>query len=1218
MYIKRIPTPLLWKDPRYNDEFGEAIKILFDYIDHRNSDIRMFSEQTVDSILRKINALQHLIIDMNTSRVVVVLLAEIKRNGAARSLVFALSRLFHVLKHVKRNRLRTVGIHLVSAVSKILIRPEEAVQSALERYLPSVFTVLGPDFESQRSENIMKLYEVAVDNLELLGVANRTAAVVISQLATYVAVIRRKSFLHFLKILSEASEENRNLLVGIMNSLRLLWPVYLANINEFELEGLQDLIRNSLRTLFSSHSDIIVASLEFLEKVLSSPLNGLRLEHFYPQRPSVMRTGAETVQEIIVPATSYAPSCVSSLRASPVNSIFGQESPTASNFPNSFTHPPFSPHSNTDSGSSESGSKPSSDDGMDVVDPLRHLEISSDFTKYSSSSEESLPVETGTAAASTIPEHLPTEISYESFLTYTAVLLAKRFLLSGHCLKLLADRDVRVSHKIMAMSCLSSLALHLPKFADIPLEAKGGLGVQTMKDLQLYLNHEDDQLKAAAITVLVSAEKCKFRAIGEQFREFHCSFRSFVFDAMRLQRAHCSRALLVALKSASKLVYQTEIAYDVAKFACENYRDNYFLLRVAVVEYLASVEWALASRSSSAHIPDEVFDKYMCLLADDDQRVRNAAAENLPLLTKNANYTLPPNNFAVDRPGDYLCSAFQRKPMTVGMDSHYDFLDQQPIDFVLAGNISVILGKMFDVLTEKADEKQQAGFAAGLCHLMNCYKPIRYPEAWGLKPNADSSRIGLIVSLISKSSCCCTSVQTFVQFLDIATHMAAGLYAVNLMKAANETSKAGAKFPEPFIYDQLLLLQLRILNLYYSLLTDYRQQLALSGLRLSPLSPVRKALPVGASGAASWEQRIAAISTFAGSNIRLSRNTSFLQSASLMHFADSLKGAYLTYMNSIACDVPERFTTLLTCALNCLACILEVLRLQQIADVVEEILLYCRCVVEIAPAESVRVSMQLFKILFGSNVANLSFDAVRTLKLRHTDLPKDLMEVCLLRSANFFTEYVVNTGREEHCQAEITRNDYWANKQKELKEKRIAARAAKQAKKAAEAEAKKKSLEVHFVKGLVLSVENLPKEGCDLAKIKEFFKKYGDAQIRFGGEENGAAKAWEEAVKKGEDGKVMFHGNELKGTVLDGEKEEEYWNNFNKKKADKQERIANNRRAGRGRGRGRGRGGARNSGETRGEKVLYFTLFWEYLLKLLLIYGLAKVFFIYETKSGKD
>ncbi|VDM97920.1 unnamed protein product [Thelazia callipaeda] len=187
-------------------------------------------------------------------------------------------------------------------------------------------------------------------------------------------------------------------------------------------------------------------------------------------------------------------------------------------------------------------------------------------------------------------------------------------------------------------------------------------------------------------------------------------------------------------------------------------------------------------------------------------------------------------------------------------------------------------------------------------------------------------------------------------------------------------------------------------------------------------------------------------------------------------------------------------------------------------------------------------------------------------------------------------EDFVNNDTKQHEGNDLIKmmqNDYWANKQKEMKEKRLAARALKQAKKKAmEEESKRKNRDiVHFVKGLVLSVENIPKNDCDLSKIKEFFKQFGDvqyvvyekgdekAQIRFRGEENGADIAWKAAIEKGEDGKVIFDGNELEGRVLDGEEEEEYWNNFSKKKADKQARIVKNRREGRGRkNRGRGRG----------------------------------------------
>lgn len=92
---------------------------------------------------------------------------------------------------------------------------------------------------------------------------------------------------------------------------------------------------------------------------------------------------------------------------------------------------------------------------------------------------------------------------------------------------------------------------------------------------------------------------------------------------------------------------------------------------------------------------------------------------------------------------------------------------------------------------------------------------------------------------------------------------------------------------------------------------DYRQQAAYSGLRPSPLSPVRKALPVGANNTTSWEQRIAAVSTFSGGSIKISRSTSFLQSAALTHFADSLKGAYINYMVRNYCSLFSKFIYLL-------------------------------------------------------------------------------------------------------------------------------------------------------------------------------------------------------------------------------------------------------------------------------------------------------------------
>lgn len=57
-------------------------------------------------------------------------------------------------------------------------------------------------------------------------------------------------------------------------------------------------------------------------------------------------------------------------------------------------------------------------------------------------------------------------------------------------------------------------------------------------------------------------------------------FKECVFDVMHLRKAHCSRALLSAAKSAGEVVSKVCLTDVLCKFACECSKDNYFLLRV--------------------------------------------------------------------------------------------------------------------------------------------------------------------------------------------------------------------------------------------------------------------------------------------------------------------------------------------------------------------------------------------------------------------------------------------------------------------------------------------------------------------------------------------------------------------------------------------------------------------------------------------------------------
>lgn len=189
----------------------------------------------------------------------------------------------------------------------------------------------------------------------------------------------------------------------------------------------------------------------------------------------------------------------------------------------------------------------------------------------------------------------------------------------------------------------------------------------------------------------------------------------------------------------------------------------------------------------------------------------------------------------------------------------------------------------------------------------------------------------------------------------------------------------------------------------------------------------------------------------------------------------------------------------------------------------------------------------------------------------------------------------VNNDTKQYKGSDIIKmlqEDYWTSKQQRTRERKAADKNAKLGKKVAEISEQNKSYATtHFVKGLVLAVEGLPKEGVDIIKMKEFFNKFGTvgyvalqldeqkAKIRFAGEEGGAGKAWEAAVAAADDGKVIFLGSEIKAHVLDGDEETEYWNDFNASKA-KKSQNQNMGRRGRGRGRGQGNRGGRQKHES--------------------------------------
>ncbi|VDN59797.1 unnamed protein product [Dracunculus medinensis] len=502
----------LRKDLKFNSEMNRLMELLFYFIAHRNADLRLICEQTLDCILH------FMIVEFNSSRAILILMSEIKRNGRARSLVAAIVRFADIIRYVKGNRIRAISIHFISALLSIIKRPEEMVQSVLERCIPTIFQFFSRESNVQVSDDARQLLQLALVNLELCGTANRAAVMIIWQLSVWFCDIRKMALQNFCKTLASAHDhDGRNILVGTLNSLRYLWPQFALSSDKDECKKYQCIIYNVLRCLYSRHNDVIIASLELFERIVSTSFPNVMNSQFFPQyfAATFLETEEYNAKISVSPQLRLqeVPSNISSVRTSPTDSLFGDSS-NLKDLNDSFVEI----YSDIESRNSEMANELNTED--EIIDPLRHdidsTEIVSSDVKqnflelsFSTSSPQSF--------VTSIPYSLTAEFSSNAVYEYASVLIARRFLLANQCFQLITDQDVRVSHKILAMACMSHLALYLPEFLEIPLNLRGGLGVQQLKDIQLFLTHEDDQLKAATITVIVNAAQSAFRYLGHRF-----------------------------------------------------------------------------------------------------------------------------------------------------------------------------------------------------------------------------------------------------------------------------------------------------------------------------------------------------------------------------------------------------------------------------------------------------------------------------------------------------------------------------------------------------------------------------------------------------------------------------------------------------------------------------------------------------------------------------
>ncbi|XP_026856221.2 huntingtin isoform X2 [Electrophorus electricus] len=263
----------------------------------------------------------------------------------------------------------------------------------------------------------------------------------------------------------------------------------------------------------------------------------------------------------------------------------------------------------------------------------------------------------------------------EAPLVHCIRLLSASFLLTGYRNGLVPDKEVRVSVKALAVSCVGAAAALLPEafFNTLylqPLDGQQPDEQQYISDILQYINHGDPQIRGATAILcgaLIQAILLKTRFVSEpclshlhsttgnpvSLEDFVPLLQQSLKDESSVTcKMACSavRHCIMALCSSTLSELGLQLLIDLLTL-----RDSsYWLVRTELLETLAEVDFRLVcfleKRSEKLHRGEHhytgslqlqqrvISDVVLFLLGDEDPRVRHVAASTITRLVSRLFY----------------------------------------------------------------------------------------------------------------------------------------------------------------------------------------------------------------------------------------------------------------------------------------------------------------------------------------------------------------------------------------------------------------------------------------------------------------------------------------------------------------------------------------------------------------------------------------------------
>ncbi|XP_067414992.1 huntingtin isoform X3 [Emydura macquarii macquarii] len=421
-------------------------------------------------------------------------------------------------------------------------------------------------------------------------------------------------------------------------------------------------------------------------------------------------------------------------------------------------------------------------------------------------------------------------------LVHCVRLLSASFLLTGEKGALVPDRDVRVSVKALAVSCVgAAVALHpesfFSKLYKTPLENMGEESEeQYVSDILNYIDHGDPQIRGATAilcgTIVYSIlNKSRFDA-----ENWLANVRSSTGNLFSL--VDCIPLLQKTLKDESSVTCKLACAavrHCIMSLCSSSYSElglqliidlltlrnsSYWLVRTELLETLAEIDFRLVSflegKADNLHrgvhhytgllkLQERVLNNVVIyLLGDEDPRVRHIAASSLLRLVPKLFYNCdqgqadPVVAVARDQSSVYLkLLMHETQPpshfavSTITRTYRGYNMVQSPTDVTMENNLSRVISAVSHALTTSTTRALTFGCCEALCLLSTTFPVCTWTVGWHcgvspLSPSEESRKsctigmAGMVLSLLS----------TAWFPLDLSAHQDALILAGNLLAAS--------------------------------------------------------------------------------------------------------------------------------------------------------------------------------------------------------------------------------------------------------------------------------------------------------------------------------------------------------------------------------------------------------------------------------------------------